>query len=291
MKKSFLTILIISMLLGTNVAWSQITLPAPSPAGKVYSKVGLADVEITYSRPKMKERKIFGEGDDYLVPYGKMWRTGANAGTLITFSDDVIISGDTVPAGEYMILTIPGADEWTIIFYKDASIGGNMSSYKEEDAQLKVNVAPVKLTETVQVLTFNVADIHPENTGAAIELAWENTSVKVPFEVNFNDKVMASIEANTKVNPRNYVTAANYYFNTGKDSKQALEWIEKYFAADENYKSQFWNLHLMAQIQKATGDIEGAKATAEESLERASKADGGDFGYIKRNEEFLASLK
>lgn len=279
------------MLLGTNVAWSQITLPAPSPAGKVYSKVGLTDVEITYSRPKMKERKIFGEGDDYLVPYGKMWRTGANAGTLITFSDDVIISGDTVPAGEYMILTIPGADEWTIIFYKDASIGGNMSSYKEEDAQLKVNVAPVKLTETVQVLTFNVADIHPENTGAAIELAWENTSVKVPFEVNFNDKVMASIEANTKVNPRNYVTAANYYFNTGKDSKQALEWIEKYFAADENYKSQFWNLHLMAQIQKATGDIEGAKATAEESLERASKADGGDFGYIKRNEEFLASLK
>ena len=279
------------MLLGTNVAWSQITLPAPSPAGKVYSKVGLADVEITYSRPKMKERKIFGEGDDYLVPYGKMWRTGANAGTLITFSDDVIISGDTVPAGEYMILTIPGADEWTVIFYKDASIGGNMSSYKEEDAQLKVNVAPVKLTETVQVLTFNVADIHPENTGAAIELAWENTSVKVPFEVNFNDKVMASIEANTKVNPRNYVTAANYYFNTGKDSKQALEWIEKYFAADENYKSQFWNLHLMAQIQKATGDIEGAKATAEESLERASKADGGDFGYIKRNEEFLASLK
>lgn len=279
------------MLLGTNVAWSQITLPAPSPAGKVYSKVGLTDVEITYSRPKMKERKIFGEGDDHLVPYGKMWRTGANAGTLITFSDDVIISGDTVPAGEYMILTIPGADEWTIIFYKDASIGGNMSSYKEEDAQLKVNVAPVKLTETVQVLTFNVADIHPENTGAAIELAWENTSVKVPFEVNFNDKVMASIEANTKVNPRNYVTAANYYFNTGKDSKQALEWIEKYFAADENYKSQFWNLHLMAQIQKATGDIEGAKATAEESLERASKADGGDFGYIKRNEEFLASLK
>ncbi len=279
------------MLLGTNVAWSQITLPAPSPAGKVYSKVGLTDVEITYLRPKMKERKIFGEGDDYLVPYGKMWRTGANAGTLITFSDDVIISGDTVPAGEYMILTIPGADEWTIIFYKDASIGGNMSSYKEEDAQLKVNVAPVKLTETVQVLTFNVADIHPENTGAAIELAWENTSVKVPFEVNFNDKVMASIEANTKVNPRNYVTAANYYFNTGKDSKQALEWIEKYFAADENYKSQFWNLHLMAQIQKATGDIEGAKATAEESLERASKADGGDFGYIKRNEEFLASLK
>ncbi|MCH8232399.1 MAG: DUF2911 domain-containing protein [Bacteroidetes bacterium] len=279
------------MLLGTNVAWSQITLPAPSPAGKVYSKVGLTDVEITYLRPKMKERKIFGEGDDYLVPYGKMWRTGANAGTLITFSDDVIISGDTVPAGEYMILTIPGADEWTVIFYKDASIGGNMSSYKEEDAQLKVNVAPVKLTETVQVLTFNVADIHPENTGAAIELAWENTSVKVPFEVNFNDKVMASIEANTKVNPRNYVTAANYYFNTGKDSKQALEWIEKYFAADENYKSQFWNLHLMAQIQKATGDIEGAKATAEESLERASKADGGDFGYIKRNEEFLASLK
>ena len=279
------------MLLGTNVAWSQITLPAPSPAGKVYSKVGLTDVEITYLRPKMKERKIFGEGDDYLVPYGKMWRTGANAGTLITFSDDVIISGDTVPAGEYMILTIPGADEWTVIFYKDVSIGGNMSSYKEEDAQLKVNVAPVKLTETVQVLTFNVADIHPENTGAAIELAWENTSVKVPFEVNFNDKVMASIEANTKVNPRNYVTAANYYFNTGKDSKQALEWIEKYFAADENYKSQFWNLHLMAQIQKATGDIEGAKATAEESLERASKADGGDFGYIKRNEEFLASLK
>ncbi len=291
MKKSFLTILIISVLLGANDAWSQITLPAPSPAGKVYSKVGLTDVKITYSRPKMRDRKIFGEGDDYLVPFGKMWRTGANAGTLITFSDDVIISGDTVPEGEYMILTIPGADEWTVIFYKDASIGGSMNSYKEEDAQLKVNETPGKLTETVQVLTFNIADIHPENTGAAIELAWENTSVKVPFEVDFDSKVMAAIEANTKVNSRNYVTAANYYFDTGKDSKQALEWITMYFAADESYRSQFWNLHLMAQIQKAAGDIEGAKATAEESLEKAKKAEGGDFGYIKRNEEFLESLK
>lgn len=291
MKKSFLAILIISMLLGANDAWTQITLPSPSPAGKVYSKVGLTDVEITYSRPKMRDRKIFGEGDDYLVPFGKMWRTGANAGTTITFSDDVTISGETVPAGEYMILTIPGANEWTMVFYKNVSMGGNMDNYKDEDVQLKVNVAPGKLTETVQVLTFIIADIHPENTGAAIELAWENTSVKVPFEVNFDSKVMAAIEANTKVNPRSYVTAANYYFNTGKDSKQALKWIEMYFAADDSYRSQFWNLHLMAQIQNAAGDTNGAKTTAEESLERASKAEGGDFGYIKRNEEFLASLK
>ncbi len=291
MKKITFTIISLLLIFVTATSQAQITLPAPSPAGSVYSKVGLTDVEITYSRPKMKGRKIFGEGSDYLLPYGQLWRAGANAGTTMTISTDITIQGDTLPKGEYLILATPGADQWTVVFYGDISLGGNINDYKDEDAVMKVNVKPAKLTETVQVLTFNISDIHPDNTGAAIELAWENTSVKVPFEASFDAIIMEQIEASTKVRPQNYVAAANYYFNNGKDVNKALEWITMYFASDASYESQFWNLHLMAQIQQATGDIKGARATAEKSLEKAKNNEGGDFGYIKLNEELLANLK
>ncbi len=291
MKKIAISMISLLMIFATAELQAQITIPAPSPAGKVSSKIGLTDVEITYSRPKVKGRKIFGEGEDFLQPYGQLWRAGANAGTIMTISTDIMINGKTLPEGEYMILATPGANQWTVIFYGDKSIGGNMSAFKEEDAVIKVDIKPTKLTEPVEALTFNISDIAADNTGAAIELAWANTSVKVPFTVNFDEIVMKQIEANTKVNPQNYVAAANYYFNSGKDSKKALEWITMYFAADPSYESQFWNLHLMAQIQKATGDTKGAKATAEKSIEIAKNNDGGDFGYIKRNEDLIASLK
>jgi hypothetical protein len=270
----------------------QIELPAPSPAGTVYSKVGLTDVEISYFRPKMKGRKIFGTGDDYLLQYGQVWRTGANSGTVVSFSDEVSIDGHSIEAGKYLLYAIPGADKWIIGFYKDLSIGGGIQTgLKEEDVAYALGVTPGKRTEPVEVLTINISDISEDNTSAAIEIAWENTSVKVPFQVNFEDKVMASIKANTTVNPQNYVAAANYYYQSGKDPKQALKWITMYFDSNESYQSQFWKIHLMAQIQAATGDIKGAKATAEKSMEIAKNSEGGDFGYIKRNEDFIASLK
>ncbi len=284
MKKVLLFAMMATFCLGAN---AQIATPAASPAGSTYSKVGLTDITIDYSRPKMKGRTIFGEGDDALVASGKIWRTGANAGTIVTISTDIKVEGQDLPAGEYMLLTIPGKDEWTVIFYKDKSIGGNMSAHKEEENQLKVTVKPTKLTEAVEALTFNITDFSGDNTKAAIQLAWANTSVKVGIEVNFDDAIMAEIKEKTTVNDRNYAAAANYYFNNDKDLSQALKWMDMYL---ENHPKEFWNVHTKAQIQAKMGDKKGAKATAKQSLELAEASERGDFGYIKRNEDLIKSL-
>jgi hypothetical protein len=280
-------ILFIFLFASFEMATAQINMPAPSSAGKVYAKVGLTDVDINYSRPKMKGRMIYGEGGDYLVPFGKIWRTGANSGTTINIDKDLSVEGKDLPAGEYMILTIPGKDAWSVIFYKDKSIGGNMANHKEEDEQLRVSVKPTMLAEAVQTMTFNISDISEDNTTAAIELAWENTSVKVAISTNFEEEIMADIAKKTKVNPNNYAAAANYYFNTDKDLDQAIEWMG--FAIEAN-PDAFWNIHTKAQMQAKNGDKKGAIATCEVSLAKAKAADS-DFGYIKLNEELIAELK
>ncbi|RLD22969.1 MAG: DUF2911 domain-containing protein [Bacteroidetes bacterium] len=271
------------------MATAQISTPAPSSAGKVYAKVGLTDIDINYSRPKMKGRTIFGEGDDFLVPYGKIWRTGANSGTIIIIEKDLTVEGGNLPAGEYMILTIPGKDSWSVIFYKDKSIGGNMANHKEADEQLRVSVKPTSLTEAVQTMTFNISDLSEDNTTAAIELAWENTSVKVVIKTDFDKEIMAEIANKTKVNPNNYAAAANYYYNTGKDLDQAIEWMGYAIEASPN---AFWNIHTKAQMLAKKGDkksIKEAIATAELSMTTAKAADS-DFGYVKRNEDLIAEL-
>lgn len=270
------------------MANAQIDLPAPSPAGSVSSKVGLVDVTVDYSRPKMKGRKIFGEGSDFLVPFGQMWRSGANQGTIVTTSGELTVNGNALPAGEYMLLTVPGASNWEVIFYKDKSIGGNMNAFKKEDELFRVSVPSGKRTETVEALTYNISDLSEDNTSANLELAWENTSVKIPLKNDFDKTVMAQIEASTKVNVNNYLAAANYYFQTGRDLDQAIEWMDLYLAENPG---QFWNLHTKAQMLAKKGDKKGAKAAAEKSIELAEKNAGGDFGYIKRNKDLIASLK
>lgn len=282
-------ILFVLLFASYEIANAQITLPAASSAGKVYAKVGLTDVEIEYSRPKMKGRQIFGAGADFLVPFGEIWRTGANQGSIITTSADLTVGGQNLPAGEYMIITIPAADSWDVIFYKDKSIGGNMTNHKEEDEQIRVKGMVSKRTEAVEVLTFNISDISEDNTTAAIELAWENTSVKVEVKTDFDKVVMKQIENSTKVSPGTYIAAANYYFSTGRDIDQALEWMDLYLAANPN---AFWNIHLKARMLAKKGDkksVKAAIATAEESLAKAKAADS-DFGYIKQNEDLIAEL-
>jgi len=268
---------------------AQISLPAGSTAGKIYAKVGLTDINITYSRPKLKDRKIFGEGDDYLVPFGKMWRTGANAGTIITTDKDLTVGGGNLPAGEYMILTIPGKDSWDVIFYKDKSIGGNMANHKKEEEQLRVSVKPSKLTETVETMTFNIADISEDNTKAAIEFAWANTAVKVAISTDFDKEVMEQIAAKTKVSGGTYAAAANYYFNSDRDLDQAIAWMGM---AIEGNPNAFWNIHTKAKMLAKKGDkksIKEAIEVANESMTKA-KAAKSDFGYIKRNEDLIAEL-
>jgi hypothetical protein len=180
MKKVFVLLFLVA---GVYVALAQQNGPAASPSSTVSCDVGLTKVTINYSRPKMKGRKIFGEGSDYLVPYGKIWRTGANAGTRVSFSDDVKIEGHSIPKGEYLIFTWPGANEWTISLYKDLSIGGYTNRYDKANEVALFKVKPQKLTEKVETFTVGVSDIAEDNTNANIMIAWENTAVKMKVEV------------------------------------------------------------------------------------------------------------
>jgi hypothetical protein len=267
MKKSLLIIVMAAMCLITE---AQVQIPSPSPAGSVSTTVGLTDVKIDYSRPRVKGRKIFGDAaNGVLVPYGAIWRTGANNGTKITFSDDVKVEGIAVPKGEYLLFTWPGASEWTVALYKDVTLGGNTGGYDKSKEAANFKVKSEKLTEKVETFTINIGDISDDSKTAKVQLAWENTSVKFTIATDYDAKVMKSIETFTKVSPNNYFQAAVYYLETGKDLKQALEWVNK--AAEAN-PSAFWILHQKAKIQKALGDKTGAVATANASLESAKTA-------------------
>jgi hypothetical protein len=275
--KKLITLLFVAIVAITE---AQIQTPAPSPAATVSTVVGLTDVKVNYSRPKAKGRKIFGEGDAYLLPYGKIWRTGANSSTKISFSDDVTIEGNALPKGEYSIFTWPGATEWTVSIYKDLSAGEG--DYKKENEAFQFKVKAEKLTERVETFTINITDIADNSTSAKIQIAWENTSVKFTVGVDFDSKVMKSIEAGTKVSANNYAAAANYYF----EHEKALEWIT--LACNEN-PNAFWNLLTKAKIQKALGDKAGAAATS--ALSRAAADKAGNSAYVKMNDDLMKTLK
>lgn len=282
--KKILAILLLASCFATE---AQIQTPGASPAGTVSSVVGLTDVTVSYSRPKMKGRKIFGDGKDFLTPYGEMWRTGANSGTVITFSDDVKVEGKDVKKGDYLVLTIPGATEWTVILYSDVAMGGNTANYKQEKDAARFTVKADKLNEKVETFTINISDISDDNTSAKIQLAWENTSVKFKVNADYDAKVMKAIEAGTKVSAGNYIAAANYYFDNGKDLNKALEWIT--LGINTGNADAFWNIHTKAKIQNALGDKKGAIETAQQSMAKAKSAPS-DFGYVKLNEELIAKI-
>lgn len=269
---------------------AQIKTPAASPPASVYSQVGLTDITINYFRPKVKGRQIFGEGEAFLQPYGVLWRTGANAGSKLTLSTDVTLAGTKVAAGEYLIFTIPGKDEWSFMLYNDLSLGGNVNGYKKEHEVLKTTVKPIPLSSPVEALTFEITDLSEDNTTANLMMAWSDVAIKVPVKVDFVDQVLAEIEAKTKVDPANYAQAANFYLSINKDLDKALEWMNLYLAAGDNSK-QFWNVHTKARILAAMGKKKEAVATAKESMELAKNSPSGDFGYIKRNQDLMDSLK
>lgn len=277
------TLLLLLLAIGF-VANAQIQTPQPSPAASVSTVVGLTDVKIDYSRPSAKGRKIFGEGT-VLLPNGLIWRTGANTGTKISFSDDVKVEGIAVAKGEYLIFSWPGVTEWTISLYKDLSLGGNTGDYDKTKEAANFKVKSEKLVEKIETLTINIGDIAADSKTAKVQIAWENTSVKFTVAVDFDAKVMKSIEAATKVNPNNYFNAAVYYLENGKDLKQALEWVNKAVEANP----AFYILYQKARIQKGLGDKTGALATSKISWEAAKTANNRD--YQTMNEELQKSLK
>lgn len=157
--------------------------PQASPSASVSTVIGLTTVKVDYFRPQMKGRKIFGEGKDFVVPYGQIWRTGANSGTKVTFSTDVTVAGVNIPKGEYLIFTWPGAQEWTVSLYKDTSIGGYTNKYDKANEVANFKVKPSKTSEVVDSFTVNISDIAKDSTSGNIQISWETTSIKIGVTV------------------------------------------------------------------------------------------------------------
>lgn len=283
MKKLLLVIALVTTCMLTH---AQVQTPSQSPAGLVSTVMGLTDIKIDYFRPSVKGRTIFGTDAAVLVPFGKIWRTGANSGTKISFSDDVKVEGIPVPKGEYLIFTWPGATDWAIAFYKDLNLGGNVDGYDKANEVVKFQVKPAKLSDKMETLTFNIGDISADSKSAKVQLAWENVSVKFTVSADYDAKVMKSIEANTKVNPNNYFRAAVYYLESKKDLNQALTWINE---AVKDNPTAFWILYQKARIQKELGDKKGAAESATASLNAAVTAKNRDYQMM--NETLLKEVK
>ncbi|MBB6612238.1 DUF2911 domain-containing protein [Pontibacter sp. Tf4] len=285
MKKQLLGLAIVAAtLLGTGTANAQIAIPAASPAATVTQKVGLTDVSVSYSRPSLRGRTI---GKD-VVPYGEMWRTGANSPTLIKFADEVTIQGNKVPAGEYVLMSIPAQNEWTIILHKNKDLwGNNDAKYDAANDQLRFKVKPQTNPRTIESFTINFANL--KNNSADVELLWGKEIASFTITVDVDSKVMAQIQEKvingTNVSPGMYAAAASYYLSANKDMKQALEWMKKANANDP----KFWNLHAQAKIQAQLKDYKGAIKTAEQSIELAKKENNPE--YVRMNEQAIAEWK
>ena len=275
MKKLFLLIAI-----GFTASLNaQILTPKASPAAKIQQKVGLADIQIEYSRPGAKGRVIFGD----LIPFGQMWRLGANENTKITTSEALIIGKDTLNAGTYGLFAKPGPTNWELYFYADYSNWGLPEPWDPKKVVLQASAVVQKTQNFQENLAISLDAL--TNNGGTLLICWENTKVSLPFSLNTKAKVLASIDK-TMAGPaaNDYHAAATYYFNENIDLKTALEWSTKAVAL--RGPSAYWMTRLKAQLQAANGDYKGAIETAKISNE-AAKADGDD-AYVRANEKSIA---
>lgn len=276
MKKIMLTAV---FAFATLAMQAQVKTPQASPSTKIEQVVGLTDVEIDYSRPSTKGRTVYGE----LVPYGKLWRTGANASTTITFSEDVTIDGKTLKKGKYALYTLPKADSWDVIFYADTDNWGLPENWDDAKVALRTTAKPETLNRKVE--TFTIAVNNVENDSAFLELSWEKTIVAVKFEVPTQKTAMKSIEK-TLAGPSSsdFFSSAQYFYQSNGDLNKALTWVNK--AVEMEKEAPFWYLRLKSLIQAKKGDKVGAVETAKLSLAAAEKAKNMD--YVKMNKDSIA---
>lgn len=249
---------------------AQISAPEPSPAQKIEQIVGLTKVTIEYSRPSMRGRSIYGN----LVPFDKLWRTGANMNSVITFSNDVEIGGKTLSAGSYAIFSKPGVSSWDVYFYSDANNWSLPEKWDESKVAAQVNVPATPLSVETETFTISIDNIR--NDAAVLGIRWAKTYVGVPVHFYTDKEVMASI--NRVMNGpdgNDYYKAAVYYFEADKDIQQAKIWMDKALTMVE--KPQYWQLRQKSLIYAKAGDKQGAIAAAKESLEMAKAAKNDDY--------------
>lgn len=271
-------LLLFSLLIATQFN-AQITTPQPSPKATVSQVVGLTTVKLDYSRPAMRGRTIFGD----LVPFDKLWRTGANANTIISFDQDVKIADQSLTAGSYAIFTKPGKSMWSVYFYSDTSNWGTPAKWDENKIAAQIEVKSQEISPAVE--SFKIGVNHLSNTMAHLEIVWENTMVAVPISVMTDAMVMEDIDRvmNGPV-ASDYYNAAVYYLTSGKDIQKSVEWVEKAMSMLD--EKPFWMLRQQSLIYAKAGMNSKAIKAAKASLKGAEKA--GNADYVKMNEASLA---
>jgi hypothetical protein len=270
------------LVVGTAV-WAQaprIDFPVASPPCTIKQRVGLTDIEVVYSRPGVKGREIFGG----LVPYGEVWRTGANTATKISFSTPVKLNGTEIPAGSYALFTIPGETEWTVILNKGVGQWGAFQ-YDEKADVARIKVTPTKLAEHVETFTIEFNRIRDES--ANMDLIWDTTVVPIRLELDVASKLVPQIEAAMAApgGQKPYYQSALFYYDHGLDLQKAKQWVEAAIAQ----RPAHYVVYLQAEILAKLGDKEGAIAAAKRSKELAIKAN--DKGYVKLNDNLISSLQ
>jgi hypothetical protein len=261
----------------------KIEFPQASPASTLKQRVGLTDIEVTYSRPSVKGRKIFGD----LVPFDQVWRTGANNATKLSFSTDVKFGGADVPAGDYALFTIPSTGEWTVILSTVTGVWGSYA-YDQKDDLVRIKVKPQALSDSVETMTIDLSNLRDDS--AVLALSWEKTRVAVQLETNLLKVLLPQIDAAMASNgPKPYFEAAMFYYAHDLDLKKASGWIDEAIKAKPD---ALWIIYRKGLILAKLGDKPGAMAAAKQSLEMATKA-GGSLGaeYKHLNEMLIASLR
>ncbi len=256
-------------------------LPQPSPAAKVEQRIGLTDVVVKYARPSIKGRKVWGD----LVPYNQVWRTGANASTLVSFSEEVSIKGQKLPKGEYALFCIPTENEWTVIFNKNLTLWG-ADGYKQEEDVLRVSLKPTFNNPHVE--SFLIAFDQLQLSGGELVLMWEKMRLSIPIETDVTKKAMGNIEkaiAELDRGFRVYNTSASYLLDANQEPAKALEYAQKSVAMRE----VFWNVYTLSRAHAANKQYKEALAAAEKSLKLAK--DAKYEPYVKMNEENMAQWK
>ncbi|GGW70068.1 hypothetical protein DFQ11_10649 [Winogradskyella epiphytica] len=275
MKKLVLFTFVLTLMFSVN---AQIETPQPSPFTKIEQKVGLTDVTLEYSRPSMRDREVFGN----LVPYGKIWRAGANKNSIISFSTDAVVGGKTLKAGSYAIFVIPSEKTWEIVFYNDTNNWGAPKKLDDSKIAAKVKVETMKLPMKVETFTMSFDNLR--NDSAELSMLWEDTMANVKFEVATDKAVTASIErvmAGPSAN--DYYAAAVYNISEGKDLNQAKEWMEKAMSMMKD--PQFYQLRQQSLLYAKLGEKKKAIEVAKKSLEKSKEA--GNDDYVKMNEDSL----
>jgi hypothetical protein len=278
MKKFILSLLVVAACI-LNANAQTLKTPAPSPTQTIKQDFALSNIEVSYSRPSVKGRVVFGD----VVPFGKVWRTGANAATTITFGDTVMIGGKKVNPGKYGLLTIPNSAEWTIIISNNTTVN-NPADYKQEEDVVRVNAKTSVMGNAVESFTLSFANMKP--TSCDLQFLWDKTLVSLPISTEIDARIMKDIDKLVIKDNRPYYSAAMYYMDNGKDLNKALEWFGK---AEEANPKAYWVVHQRANCLAKLGRKKEAMDAANKSIELA-KADEDD-NYVKLNEKLILTLK